>query len=360
LGQLLGRPVKTFSIGFDDVQFNEMNYARFAAKTFAAEHHEYFVTPGDTYDTLPLITEIFDEPFANASSIPAYFCAKLAKENAVDVLCAGDGGDELFAGNERYATQRLFDYYRKIPSWIREPVLKPAVFKLADGRKSGIIVKGKKYIQRASLPYHERLTSYDFFRTVPLSEFLEDDFLEKVGRGFDPYSLFSLYYFQAPAKENLDRNLYIDWQLTLSDNDLVKVTRTAEAAGVTVRFPFLDKKLVEFSATVPARIKMRGRTLRSFFKNAYADLLPKEIRRKKKHGFGLPIPVWLRTDRRLNELMHELVSSPMAIQRGYFRKKATEKLIKRHETDTTSFYGTILWNLMLLELWHRKNCDASR
>jgi asparagine synthase (glutamine-hydrolysing) len=162
------------------------------------------------------------------------------------------------------------------------------------------------------------------------------------------------YYFHAPAASELDRQLYIDLKLAISDNDLFKVTRMTEAAGVAVRFPFLDHRLAEVAATVPATLKMRGTQLRSFFKRAYADLLPLATRTKQKHGFGLPIPVWLRTDRRLNEMMHDLVLSPTSLQRGYFRKRALETLVTRHQTDATSFYGTVLWNLMTLELWHRK------
>jgi asparagine synthase (glutamine-hydrolysing) len=126
-----------------------------------------------------------------------------------------------------------------------------------------------------------------------------------------------------------------------------------EAVGVTVRYPFLDHKIAEFSVTVPAKIKMRGIKLRSFQKNAFASLLPQEIRAKRKHGFGLPIPIWLRADKRLNEMMLDLVLSPHSLQRGYFKKSALENLIEQHKTDETSFYGTILWNLMVLELWHR-------
>jgi asparagine synthase (glutamine-hydrolysing) len=103
---------------------------------------------------------------------------------------------------------------------------------------------------------------------------------------------------------------------------------------------------------------MRGTRLRSFFKDAYADLLPTETRKKQKHGFGLPIPIWLRTDKNLNELMHDLLLSTRSLQRGYFRKAALEELIARHQVDESSFYGTILWNLMILELWHRRYTDA--
>lgn len=353
LTQLVGHPIKSFSIGFEEQRFNEISYARIAAQAFGAEHYEYFVSPKDTYEVIPILLEGFDEPYGNASSIPTYFCAKLAREHGVDILYAGDGGDELFGGNERYATQRLFDYYSKIPAWVREPFLKPLVFALADGLKWSLFVKGKKYIQRASIPYPERLFSYGFFKVIPMVELFEESLLEAIGRNYDPFALTRFYYFQAPAQSELDKQLYIDLKLAISDNDLLKVTRMTEAKGVMVRFPFLDHRLAEFAATIPASIKMRGRQLRSFFKKAYADLLPLEIRTKQKHGFGLPIPVWLRTDRRLNEMMYDLILAPQSVQRGYFQKKTLERLIEHHKTDETSFYGTTLWDLMVLELWHR-------
>lgn len=231
--------------------------------------------------------------------------------------------------------------------------MKPLVFALADRLKGEIFVKAKKYIQRASMRYPERLSSYGFFKVVPMTELLEDSLLETIGKCYDPYAVVNFYYSQAPARNDLDKQLYIDLKLAISDNDLFKVTRMTEAAGVTVHFPFLDHLLAEFAATVPANIKMRGCNLRSFFKKAYSDLLPLETRTKKKHGFGLPIAVWLRTDKLLNEMMHDLVLSPRGVQRGYFRKKALEELVERHKTDETSFYGTALWNLMVLELWHR-------
>ena len=351
--QIVKHPIKSFSIGFNEASFNELHYARVAAQAFGAEHYEYYVSPKDTYDTIPIFLEAIDEPYGNASAIPAYFCSKVAKEHGVGTLYAGDGGDELFAGNQRYADQHLFEYYHKLPAWLREPILKPLIFSMADKLKWAPFVKGKKYIQRASIPYDERITSYDFFKVVRIHEFIEDDLLEAVGKDFNPYEIFSDYYRKAPAQNNLDRHLYIDWILTLADNDLIKVTRMTEAVGVTVRYPFLDHKIAEFSVTVPAKIKMRGIKLRSFQKNAFAGLLPQEIRAKRKHGFGLPIPIWLRADKRLNEMMLDLVLSPHSLQRGYFKKSALENLVEQHKTDETSFYGTILWNLMVLELWHR-------
>jgi asparagine synthase (glutamine-hydrolysing) len=359
LTQLTKHPVKSFSIGFVEQQFNEISYARIAAQAFGAEHHEYFVTPADVRTSLPLVLETFDEPFANASAIPTYFCAKLAREHGVAALYAGDGGDELFAGNERYATQRLFEYYYRVPVWLRELLLKPVVFALSEKLPWEPLIKGKKYIQRASIPYPERLFSYGVFKTVPMATLLTDDLLETLGKDYDPYAAIKFHYFQAPAQSELDRQLYIDLKLAIVDNDLFKVTRMTEAAGVTVRYPFLDHRLAEFAMTIPAAVKMRGRQLRSFFKRAYADLLPLETRAKQKHGFGLPIPVWLRTDRDLNEMMHDLLFSACCVQRGYFRKKALEELVACHKTDETSFYGTILWNLMILELWHRRYAEST-
>jgi asparagine synthase (glutamine-hydrolysing) len=347
-------PIKSYSIGFGEHRFNEMNYARIAARAFGVEHHEYFVTPQDTYEALPVLLNYLDEPFANASLVPSYFCAKMAREFGTTVLYAGDGGDELFAGNERYATQRVFQYYNNIPGRIRNGFLTPLVFLMAERVGWSVFTKAKKYVQRASIPYDKRISSYDFFNVISPCDFLDAGLLEAVGREYNPYAAVTHYYSQAPAKTDLDRHLYIDWNLTLSDNDLIKVTRATECAGVTVRFPFLDPPLVEFSTTVPASIKMRRGRLRSFFKAAYSDLLPPEIRAKKKHGFGLPIPMWLRTDRALNELMHELVLSRTSLQRRYFRKEALGNLVAAHSQDQTSFYGTTLWNLMVLELWLRK------
>jgi len=357
--RLTGQPVKTFSIGFGEERFNEINYARIAAQAFGARHHEYFVSAEDTAKAIDLLPEWFDEPFANASAIPTYFCAQLARAHGVDVLYAGDGGDELFAGNERYASQRLFEYYYRIPAPLREPVLKPLIHGLAQHIAWGPLVKADKYIRRASIPAPERYSSYGFLKVVPPADFFDPDLLAHTGGDYDPYAPISRYYTQAPARNDLDRQLYIDLKLAISDNDLFKVTRTTEASGITARFPFLDQRLAEFAATIPAQIKMRGRRLRTFFKKAYRDLLPPVIRAKAKHGFGLPISGWLRTDKRLNEMMHDLVLSPRSTQRGYFSKKALEQLIQDHRTDNTSFYGAILWNLMILELWHRRHRDST-
>ncbi len=356
--RLANGPVKCFSIGFGEQRFNEMEYARIAARHFGSEHHEYYVTPQDTFDAIPKLLDSFDEPFANASAIPTYMCAKLALEHGVDVMYAGDGGDELFAGNERYSSQRVFDYYTRLPKALQDLVVKPTVTALADLTGLNLFAMGKKYIRRASIPLPDRLYSYGLFNVLPMSQLLEEDVLNAIGSGYDPYHPIREHFFKAPAATDLDRQLYVDLKITISDNDLFKVTRMTQAAGVTVRFPFLDHKLAEFAARIPAKIKMPSRELRVFFKRAYSDLLPREIIAKTKHGFGLPIPVWLRTDKRLNDMMHELVLGARTVQRGMFRKKALEELVDRHRTEAGSFYGDILWDVMVWELWMRTFWDG--
>lgn len=360
LQQAAKRSMKSFSIGFGEARYNEITYARIAAESLRAEHFEYFVVPRDVSEALPELLASFDEPYANASAIPTYFCARLAKKHGVDVLYAGDGGDELFAGNERYATARVFDYYRRLPRWLGRGVVSPVVRGLADLTKMDLFVKGTKYIRRAELPTAKLLTSYDFFNVVSMRDFLTPEFLEEVGRDYNPSGALEALHQRAPGPTELDRQLYLDLHLTISDNDVVKVTRMTEAAGVTVRFPFLDQDLAAFAMTVPSGMKMRGRRLRTFFKNAYADILPSEVRSKSKHGFGLPIAEWLRTDPALAEVMNDAILSPRSLARGYFRKEALVDLLDRHREDYTSFYGTTLWNLVILELWLRRQEEEAR
>jgi len=357
--QLAQTSMHSFSIGFGEEVFNETSFARCAAHTFGANQHEYIVTPEDTFQVIDVLIEAFDEPYANASAIPTYYCAKMAREHGVNILYGGDGGDELFAGNERYATQKIFDYYKRFPRWLRDNGIQPTVFTLANLLKFRILTKGKKYIQRANTPYPDRLFSWGLFEVLPIEEVFSSDFLQTVGDQYDPHHRVRELYTdsQSFANTELDRQLYLDLKLVISDNDVLKVTRMTEANGVAVRFPFLDHHLAEFAATIPAHIKMEGTKLRTFFKNAYADLLPHEIRMKTKHGFGLPIPIWLRTDKKLREMMMDLLCSQTIRQRGYFNKNTIDDLIKRHKEDATSFFGTMLWNFVMLELWLRRYCD---
>ena len=348
------RPTRSFTIGFDEAHFNELEYARIAATAFGTEHHEYVVTPSDTLDAIPKLLDWFDEPYANASAVPTYYCARLAREHGVEVLLAGDGGDELFAGNPWYGTRQVFDYYRMLPRWMGDGVLRPS---LQAAARTGIPLfqKAARYVERARLSYPDRLASYGVFQLLPLEHLFTPEFLHSLPEPYIPFHATRRHYAAAPARAELDRQLYVDLKLVIGDNDLLKVGRMTEAAGVAVHFPLLDPVLAQFAAGIPAKVKMPGTELRSFFKRAYADLLPAETLKKRKHGFGLPIPLWLKTDAGLHDLMRELLTGRPTVERGMFRPAAIEDLIRRHEADSTHYYGAVIWNLMVIELWLRKH-----
>ena len=358
LTQITGEAVKAFTIGFSHEQYNEVDYARCAAHAFGSKHYEYEVTPLDTFEVIPHLLSYFDEPFGNASAIPTYFCAKLAKEHGVQVLLAGDGGDELFAGNERYVTQKIFDYYQVFPKWFRQVLIEPCVSVLERRVPNSLFRRGQKYIQRANIPYPERLSSWGIFEILPPDQLFHPDLIEVLISFQADKDLFR-HYAHARANTELDRQLYVDLKMAISDNDLIKVTGMTAAAGVNARFPFLDRSVMEFAATIPASLKMNGRQLRSFFKWAYADLLPKDILKKKKQGFGLPISYWLKTYKPLNEMMHEVVLGTRMLNRHLFRPETLKELVRSHESDRTPFFGTILWNIMMLEMWLRQYEDRN-
>jgi asparagine synthase (glutamine-hydrolysing) len=347
-------PVNAFSIGFADQQFNELGYAEIAAKRFGAKHHTYFVTPRDCFEAIEPMVRYFDEPFANSSAIPTYFCARLAAEAGVKALLAGDGGDELFGGNERYRTDKLFELYHSIPGILRRGVIEPAL-SMAPA-SGGLIRKARGYVRRANLRGVERFLSFQFLSMHPPAEVFDSGFVAGLG-GYSIADTPARYYAEAPARDHLDRLLYVDMKITLADNDLPKVTCMAELAGIHVRFPFLHRPVAEFSGTIPGKLKVKGLEKRYLFKQAFRNLLPIEIIQKQKHGFGIPVAPWMKSDRRLRELLHDTLRSQRAMERGYFRREFLNDLFDRYAADDSTYYGDSLWGFLVLELWMRRVMD---
>jgi asparagine synthase (glutamine-hydrolysing) len=347
-------PVKAFSIGFQERPFDELAYAEIAAARFGAEHHKYLVGPDDCLEALPHMIRSFDEPFGNSSAIPTYFCARLAAQNGIGVLLAGDGGDELFGGNERYATDKIFAVYQSVPAVVRKGLIEPVLTGLPF--KNGLAAKARSYVRRSNMPGVQRVFSYHFLSSHAPGDVFEGDFLNAL-KGYSVLEVPSRYYAQAPAMDHLDRMLYVDVKITLGDSDLPKVTTMAELAGIRTRFPFLDRSVAEFSGRIPAGLKVKGFEKRYLFKRTFQDLLPIEVIKKKKHGFGIPVAIWLKSDRRMRELAHDTLRSTRASQRGYFRRDFIEDLFCKHEADDTTYYGDTLWTFLVLELWHRQFVD---
>lgn len=346
LAELSDGNAAAYSIGFAAEGYDEMAFARISAKHFGVELNEYYVTPEDVVDALPAIANSYDEPFGNSSALPAYFCAKMAAENGVDTLLAGDGGDEFFGGNERYLKQRVFEHYGKIPTFLRKGLIEP----LVNGIPSGVPLasKAESYIEQANTPLPDRLQSYNFLHRHAAAEIFSQDILKHVDEALPLNLLRSIYHRPEPAS-SLNRMLYLDWQITLADNDLRKVSHMCALAGVDVAYPMLDDELVEFSCTVPSAWKIKGNDLRHFYKESLKNWLPRETIEKTKQGFGLPFGVWMRTYQPLREMAYDNLLKLKS--RDLIRPAFIDKAIEMHQSQHAAYYGELVWILTVFELW---------
>jgi asparagine synthase (glutamine-hydrolysing) len=349
-------PTQTFSVVFEESGFSEIEFARTAANRFQTQHHEKWLSPQDAWEAMEKLIDYYDEPFANSSAIGSYHCARLARDSGVKVLLAGDGGDELFAGNERYAHDKYFSLYQVIPKWLRQTAIEPAVRLLPEN--DGFLSLARRYVRRANLSNPRRILSYGFFLSFSAREIFEPEFLVEAGQG-DWLSVAEEHFHAAAASDELNRILYLDVKMTLADNDLRKVSGTAELAGINVRYPLLDDCLAEFSGLIPAGLKLRGFEKRYIFKQAMKGILPDKILYKKKHGFGVPLARWLLSEAKMRDFMNDILHDARTRQRGYFRTEFYDRLMDLHR-EQPNFYGEIVWYLMALELWHRKHFDRSR
>jgi asparagine synthase (glutamine-hydrolysing) len=349
-------PVNTFSIFFEDPRYSEVAFARTTAEHFKTRHFEKALSPADAFDAIEKVAEYYAEPFANSSAIGGYHCALLARENGVNTLLGGDGGDELFAGNERYAIDRQFQIYHSIPAILRRGLLEPLARMLPDN--SSRLSLPRRYIKRASIPNPARIFSYSHFLSAEPASIFERDFLRQVPR--DQWLRIAEDHFSRQQASELNRFLYMDLKMTLTDNDIPKVVGTAEMAGVKARFPLLDHRLAEFSALIPSRLKLKGMQKRYIFKKAMKGTLPDTVLLKKKHGFGVPLASWFLRDKRLNSLMHDVLGDSRTRQRGIFLSSFLDQLLELHRHEHAVFYGEIIWYVMVLELWQRRQSASMR
>jgi asparagine synthase (glutamine-hydrolysing) len=343
-------PVNTFCIFFEDPRYSEIEFARTTAECFHARHKAKAVSAQEAFDSIAKIAGYFDEPFANSSAIGAYYCALIARENGVDTLLAGDGGDELFAGNERYATDKYFQLYQKLPGWLRHGVIEPLVRVLPE---EGNLSLPRRYVRRATTPNPRRLLSYCPLLGINPSEIFKPEFLEQA----PPETWMEIperHFQRAPgAQSELNRLLYLDIKMALADNDLRKVLGTAELAGVRVRFPLLDTRVAEISSRIPSDLKLNGLEKRYIFKLAMKKILPDKVLRKKKHGFGVPVGKWLLQHREFRALMQDVLGDRASYLRTYFCGAFLDKLQLLHQ-EHAGYYGEVVWYLLMLELWHRR------
>ncbi|AXA93088.1 asparagine synthetase B [Massilia sp. YMA4] len=346
-----GAGADTYSIGFEAQGYDEMEYARIASRHFGTKHHEYYVTPDDVAAAIPQVAAVCDQPFGNASAVPAFYCARMARADGVTRMLGGDGGDELFGGNERYAKQHVFALYERVPQLFRKALLEPAVFNFPGGERVRLLRKARSYIEQASVAMPARLETYNLLGRYGPQQVFTDDFLAGADIG-QPLASLARTYGRSEAKSLINRMLALDLKVTLADNDLPKVMKACELAGVEVAFPFLNDAMVQFSAGLTPQQKLNGTQLRWFFKEALKGFLPMEIITKQKHGFGLPFGVWLQRHKALQQLasdsLHDLK------KRGIVRGAFIEQLTGQHLTEHAGYHGTMVWVLMMLEQWFRQ------
>lgn len=343
-----GTPLPTYSMGFEVEGFDEIEYARIAARHFGTDSREYYVTPEQVCESIPTVAAWCDEPFGNASVVPAYLCARAARADGIERMLAGDGGDEIFGGNARYANQWVFELYGRIPPLLRDGIIEPVAFRLPGAERIPLLRKVRSYIDQAKVPLPDRLETYNFLHRSPLADIFEPGFLDRVDTEAPLRDLRGAYG-RADSASPVNRMMHLDLKITLADNDLRKVNQACSLAGVEVRYPLLDDEMLELAASVPPHMQLRRTQLRWFFKKALADFLPPEIIRKKKHGFGLPVGAWMAENEPLRALTHDTLAAFR--RRGIVQPGYLDWIERQHADAHASYYGVLIWVVVMLEQW---------
>jgi asparagine synthase (glutamine-hydrolysing) len=352
---LMNQPVKTFSIGFEEESYDETKYARIIAEKYKTDHHEFVVKP-DAIDVLPKLVWHYNEPFADSSAIPTYYVSKMTRDY-VTVTLNGDGGDESFAGYERYLADKLADYYRFVPNFLRERVIGKAIDLLpySTNRRS-FVRRLKRFVKGISeIPERRYVRWICFFDNEMKNELYTSSFKE-LTKGIDSVDLTVNWYKKADAEKFIDKTLFVDVMSYLPEDLLVKVDIASMANSLEARSPFLDHKLMEFAASLPADLKLRGMETKYLLKHTLSDIVPKEILHRKKMGFGVPIDVWFRND--LKEMAYDLLLGKRCVERGYFKKESVQRLLDEHVSEQYD-HSYRIWALLFMELWHKMFIDES-
>lgn len=345
--------VKTFSIGFEEQDFSEIEHARRIAERFGTEHHEFIVRP-DALEVLPTVVRHYGEPYADSSAIPTYYLAKMTRQH-VTVALSGDGGDECFAGYERYVAMRIAERYSRLPRVLRDQVLQPAIAAMPPGNsRRSQYGRIRRLLGVMGRPRSEGYLSLTCgFSEELKAELCTREFLKRTAHSS------ALDYMQPWFAGNgeidiVDRLAMADTANYLPNDLLVKVDIASMAVSLEARAPFLDHHLMEFAASLPAGYKLRGLTTKYLLKQALRGLLPKENLSRKKMGFGVPLGRWFRGE--LRQFVSETILAERTLMRGYFKPEALRHLVEQH-VEGRRDYAQQLWTLLMLELWHREFID---
>ena len=345
--------VKTFSIGFDEQDFSELHHARRIAEHVGADHHEFIVRP-DAVEVLPMLVEHYGEPYADSSAVPTYYVAKETRKH-VTVALNGDGGDESFAGYERYVAMGLTEKYRRVPSFLRESVIKETINLIPTSpTKRSMARSVKRLLDGVSRPRVDRYTHWVSVFNDETKKPLYSPFFREQTLRADPAGLLGTWFKRANGIGIIDAMLLTD-QMTYLPNDLlVKVDIATMAVSLEARSPFLDHHVIEFAASLPQNLKLRRLTTKYLLKKVLRKLLPSENLNRRKMGFGVPIGHWFRG--KMQPFLREVILSDKALRRGLFQPETVRQLVELH-TRGERDYSHQLWTLLMLELWFNRFID---
>jgi asparagine synthase (glutamine-hydrolysing) len=349
MAKLSGNPVKTFSIGFEEKDFDELSYARLVSNYFSTDHHEFIVKP-NAIEILPKLVWYYNEPFADSSAIPTYYVANVTKD-FVKVVLTGDAGDENFAGYPRYLRSKWVADFTKLPNKLRKDLLpsllrtfstlhwkEKTLNRLADFVESLSRNQTRNYAEQIKI-----------FNAKEREDIYTEDFKEFVS-GTDPLD-FLINKFEESETENLlEQLLYVDMNSYLPEDLLVKVDIATMANSLEARVPFLDHKFMEFIASIHPRLKLKGSKTKFILKTAFKDLLPEVIFNRKKMGFGVPVSRWFRKE--LKDYVHEILLDSRSLNRGYFTPEGVKRLLEDHISQRND-HSAKIWALLILEMWFR-------
>jgi asparagine synthase (glutamine-hydrolysing) len=351
-----GRPgkVRSFSIGFAEQGYDELGYAEEAARACGAEPTFARVSREQAQSLVGRLVEAYDQPFGNASAIPTMACVDLARERGIDCMVAGDGGDEIFGGNQRYAKDQVMEAWYVMPGPVKRLAL--GFGHLAGRANVNVLNRVENFFERSSLPNPDRFYSDDSFASDHYDQLLRPEFRREVERDTSLRFMRSVYSLGSSGSP-LHRIMRLDLLMAIAQNDLRKVDGAARSVGIAVRWPYLDPTLVAFANRLPQRYKVRGLEKRTLFKKAMKGILPEAILRKKKQGFGLPTSVWLRSDSQFQSTVRDTLFDQRARSRGWWEPAHVERLLAEHVRGSWD-HADDIWRLFMLELWLRRHVDG--
>jgi len=354
MSQISNAPVRTFSIGFEEQDFSEIEFARLVARRYGTQHQEFIVRP-EAAEVLPKIAWHHDEPFADASALPTYYVSKVTSEH-VKVALSGDAGDENFAGYQRYQRLQLAALASGTLGRVLGTSRQPIPPMPAPGASRGNLLTRARRLAMTFLcdPRHSYLRTVNMLDRG-LRDFLyHPDFEAQLG-GADADAFVLDAFDKFPGDTRVGEAAAVDLVTYLPCAILAKVDIASMANSLEVRSPFLDHKLIEFTATIPTRLKMRLFDTKFILKETFRHLLPPEILGRRKMGFGIPINRWMAHD--LYDFLTDHILSESAFSRGYFRPEALKSLVLDHHEGRAN-HGYHLWPLLMLELWHKQYLDG--